>query len=131
MAASADINVDDRYPDGTTGAERGEVVVRRVMQFLAAAAGIDLQDCGGSWDLPAQYEPPLAGTVAEAARRFHGVDEAEAERRHAEYQEEMERAILKARDTPEQERRTAKLVDRALQRWNSSLKDEGAEFDAT
>lgn len=87
MVASAEINGDNLYDDGSYGHERGDIMVRRVMHFLADMAGLDVATHGGTYFLPSpEFEAvALAGTVSEATLRFNKIDEAEAARRHAEY----------------------------------------------
>ncbi len=129
MSAAAEINSDDFYDDGTEGREHGEVIVRRVMHFLAAAAGIDLQEYGGSWFLPLHDADASVGTVAEAARRANRVDEAEAQRRRDDYDTMLQALILRSRYTSEEHQRVQRIVDQVARHWNN-IPDDDPRFDA-
>ncbi len=129
MLAAGDISGNDLYEDGTEGHERGEVVVRRVMHFLANAAGIDLLDCGGRSHLPYEGDPPLGGTVAEAAALFHRVDANEAARRHDEYRVMLQRQIILARQPTKDDRRLADLINKVAERW-TNMPDDDPMLDA-
>lgn len=107
MAAVADINVDDMDQHWLRGSERAEVVVSRVMHFLADAAGIDLLDHGASWYLPAHgYKPHRRGSVVEAAKQLHGMDAAKAEGRRARYSADLALLIRRAENRREAEARS-------------------------
>ena len=98
MSAAAEINANDFYNDGTEGCEHGEVIVLRVMHFLAETAGIDLRVYGGAYLLsPDDQEAFTVDVAADAARRLHRIDEAEADRRRAEYNAALEVQIARAR----------------------------------
>lgn len=103
--------------------------MRRVMHFLANAAGLNLMDCGGRSLLPYEGDPPLGGSVAEAAARFHRVDANEAARRHDEYRVMLERQIILSRQPTEDDRRMADLINKVAERW-ANMPDDDPMFDA-
>jgi hypothetical protein len=98
------------------------------MHFLADLARIDLASYGGTYFLSDHDHDALTGTVAEAARRFNRIDAALAQTRRDEYDAEMERQIIRAKNTPEDKRRVAEVVEQMLRRWDS-ISDHDPRLD--
>jgi len=99
MVAASEIAANDLHHDGTFGFERGDIIVRRVMHFLAENAGLAVQDFGGMFFLPSEEHEAVAleGTIKAAALRFNHVDRARAWDRHDENRHLLERQIIRAR----------------------------------
>lgn len=99
MVASSEIAANNLHNDGTFGFEHGDIIVRRVMHFLAGQAGLAVQDFGGMFFLPSEEHEAVAleGTIEAAALRFNHVDQARAWNRRDEYRHLMERQIIRAR----------------------------------
>ena len=99
MVAAAAISENALFEDGSLGREHGDIMVRRVMHFLAGQAGLNIQDFGGMFFLPTEGHEAVAleGTIAEAALRYNSIDRAMAWNRHDEERHLFERQIIRAR----------------------------------
>ncbi len=99
MVAASAISANNLHDDGTFGFEHGDIIVRRVMHFLAGHAGLAVQDFGGMFFLPTEKHEAVAleGTIKVAALRFNHVDQARAWNRHDEDRHLTERQMIRAR----------------------------------
>lgn len=130
MVASAEIRANNFHEDGSYGFERGDIMVRRVMHFLADAAGINLHNYGGTYFLPSDDTEALAlsGSVADATLRFNRIDKDAAERRCDEREHLELRARIRAKYSREEHERVTRMATEAAERWNS-IPDEDPRFD--